>query len=82
MKTTIDARTLTCPQPVVLTAKALMTATEVTTIVDNRVAVENVSRLARAKGFQVAVDERPDGFFVTLSRVGAAPVPQETAEPL
>jgi len=82
MKTTIDARTLACPQPVVLTAKALLNHEQVTTIVDNRVAVENVSRLARAKGFRVAVDEQPDGFHITLSRDGGSPILPSSEEPI
>ncbi len=60
----VDARGLTCPQPVVLTLKAIAQATEVTTIVDNRPAVENVTRLAQAKGCTVAVVEREDGVVV------------------
>ena len=34
----VDARNLPCPQPVVLTKKALEEADEVTTIVDNEAA--------------------------------------------
>ena len=71
MKQTVDARGLSCPQPVVLTLKALAEAAEVTTIVDNRAAVENVSRLARSKGCAVRVEEREDGTYVTLAREGA-----------
>ena len=47
----IDARGLDCPHPVVLTNKAFEESDEVTTIVDNAVAKENVSRLAKSKGF-------------------------------
>ena len=43
MRKTIDARGLTCPQPVVLTKKALEEEeiSEVLTIVDNSNALEN-----------------------------------------
>jgi len=67
----VDARGLTCPQPVVLTLKAIAQATEVTTIVDNRPAVENVTRLAQAKGCTVAVVEREDGIYLTIRRPDA-----------
>ena len=46
MSTVVDARGEACPRPVVLTKKALEQADEVTTIVDNDTAKENVSRLA------------------------------------
>ncbi len=78
MRRTVDARGLSCPQPVVLTLKALAEAAVVTTIVDNRAAVENVSRLARSKGCAVQVEERADGTYVTLAREGATDAPAAT----
>ncbi len=71
MKQTVDARGLACPQPVVLTLKALASAGEVTTIVDNPAAVENVTRLARSKGCSVQVSEQQDGTYLTLAKEGA-----------
>ena len=70
MKRVIDARGLACPQPVVLTSKAIAETDQVVTIVDNKVAVENVTRLARSKGFSVEVSEKPDGIYLTLSKHG------------
>lgn len=81
MNPVIDARGLACPQPVVLTAKALADADHVTTIVDNAAAVENVTRLARSRGFVVSVRPRADGTWLELARDGAAPRAQPT-EPL
>lgn len=80
MKQTVDARGLACPQPVVLTSKAIATADQVTVIVDNAVAVENVTRLARSKGFAVERSERPDGIYLALHREGQ-PV-ESTEEPM
>jgi selenium metabolism protein YedF len=71
MKEVVDARGLACPQPVVLTRKAIAAADHVTTIVDNTVAVENVTRFARSKGFSVEVSEKADGSYLTLRREGA-----------
>jgi len=68
MATTIDARGLTCPQPVVLTKKALEEADEVTTIVDNETAKENVSRLAASQGCQVSVEEKKEGIYLHLTK--------------
>ena len=46
MKATVDARGLACPQPVLLTKKAIGENEEVTVLVDNDIAVENIRRLA------------------------------------
>jgi len=81
MNPVIDARGLACPQPVVMTAKALADADRVTTIVDNAAAVENVTRLARSRGFVVSVQPRADGTWMELTRDGAAPRAPAT-EPL
>lgn len=70
MDATVDARGLACPKPVVMTLKALTGAQHVVTIVDNDAAVENVSRLARSKGFDVAVSRRDEGIYLTLTRDG------------
>ncbi|MEK7704872.1 MAG: sulfurtransferase-like selenium metabolism protein YedF [Myxococcota bacterium] len=71
MKQTLDARGLACPQPVVLTRKATATADHVTVIVDNAVAVENVTRFARSQHFAVHVSEQHDGVYLDLRRDGA-----------
>jgi len=81
VKQTVDARKLACPQPVVLTLKALAGADEVTTIVDNRAAVENVTRLARSKGCSVEVAEQGDGIYLTL-RCAGAPIDPAVKEPV
>ncbi|NMB73847.1 MAG: sulfurtransferase-like selenium metabolism protein YedF [Myxococcales bacterium] len=79
MKQTVDARGLLCPQPVVLTLKALVSADEVVTIVDNQTAVENVTRLARSKGCAIAIDKKADGIYLTIHK-GDAPVEMTQAD--
>jgi len=64
----IDARGLACPHPVVLTNNAFEESDEVTTIVDNEIAKENVSRLASSKGFKVEVEEKEGNFHLHLTR--------------
>jgi selenium metabolism protein YedF len=68
MAIVIDARGLSCPQPVVLTNRALGESDAITTIVDNEAAKENVSRLARSKGFRVEIEEKDGLFYLQLSR--------------
>ncbi len=63
-----DARNLSCPQPVMLTMKALEEAEEVTTIVDNEVARENVARLGTSQGCEVNIEQRDDGIYLTLKK--------------
>ncbi len=64
----IDTRHMSCPQPVILTAEALNQADEVTTIVDNMGAKENVSRFGKSQGCQVNVEQKEDGINVTLKK--------------
>ena len=73
MSQTVDARALPCPQPVMLTLKAINADTEVTTIVDNQAAVANVTRLAQSKGCAVEAVERADGIYLNIKREGAPP---------
>ena len=56
----IDARGLSCPQPVVLTDQAIAAGnTNLEILVDNEVARENVMRLATKRGFKA--ETRPEG---------------------
>jgi len=72
MTTTVDARGLACPQPVILTKKALAEADEVISIVDNEISRQNVSKMAARQGFAVTVEEREDGFYLHLRREAKA----------
>ncbi len=65
---TIDARGLSCPEPVVLTLKAIAEgATRLEVQVDTDTARENVLRLARKKGYAASIAEEGDGFRISLS---------------
>jgi len=73
----IDARNLSCPQPVVLTKKALEKTDEVITIVDNEAARENVSKFGASQGCEVSVETREDGFYLTLKKPEASLTKEE-----
>ncbi len=62
---TVDARGLSCPQPAMLAQEALQKTGEGTIqiLVDSGTARENVSRLARNLGWNVTVEEQPDGSY-------------------
>jgi selenium metabolism protein YedF len=68
---TIDARGLACPQPVVLTLRAMAEHARILTIVDNQAAVENVRRLAQSRGYAVTATPGEAGTRIELVRAGA-----------
>ena len=69
MKEIIDAKGLSCPQPVILTKKALEQQDKVTVIVDNEPAVENIRRMGTKMGCTFRTDKKDDGtFHIHLSR--------------
>lgn len=87
MRKIIDARGLACPQPVILTKKALEQQDSITVIVDNIAALENVSRMGTKSGCTVDMVKKEDGVFhLNLSRkevgVPRGSIDQPTAEPL
>jgi len=59
MSKVIDARGLNCPEPVILTKRAIEadSQAQITTIVDNDAAMENVSKLARSQGYELTVEK-------------------------
>jgi selenium metabolism protein YedF len=80
MKTTVDARGLACPQPVLLAKKAIAENEEVTVIVDNDTAVENIRRLAAKAACDFSVTEKVSGIWeIALVRTEAANRPAADA---
>ena len=55
MNTTVDARGLSCPQPVLMTLEEIkkLGKGEIIILVDTDTSKENVSRLATSQGWQV-----------------------------
>ena len=61
----VDARGLSCPQPVVLVDRAIEDGnTDLEILVDNEVARENVSRLINRRGLKA--DIRQDGADIII----------------
>jgi len=60
MKNLIDARGLSCPQPVLVTVETLgkMRQGEVTVLVDTQTSKENVTRASASLGWQVKEVQR------------------------
>ena len=66
----IDARGISCPEPVLMT-KAVVDENkyeEFTVTVDTNVAVENITRFAQGKGYNVTVEENGDVFNILIKK--------------
>lgn len=72
MTKTIDARGLSCPQPVLMTLEEINAGRvdEFVVLVDNDVSQENVARAAASKGWAVAGIEEKEGEFHLQIRKG------------
>lgn len=79
MSELIDAKGLACPEPVILTKKALDSHNEVTVLVDNATALENVKRLASVSGCTVEVIEESGTFRIHIKKRQAAGVRSEAS---
>lgn len=64
----VDARGLPCPQPVILTRKAMQETDQIVTLVDSENSVVNVSRMAQQAGWQVQVTRQENEFQIELTR--------------
>jgi len=77
--TTVDARGLACPQPVILTRKALKASDlPVITIVDSETSQHNVTRMAEKQGYVVSAEVRGDAIYLAI---GEGTAQEATPEP-
>lgn len=67
---TVNASGLSCPQPVMLTKKALAenSSGRIEVLVDTATSRNNVSRYAGNKGWKVSTEERDGGYKVILEK--------------
>lgn len=79
MTTTVDARGLACPQPVMQTRRAMQQADHIVTLVDNEGAATNVVHMAESAGWQAQMAPQGNDYVVELSRHGAAPQAEPVA---
>lgn len=71
MKSTIDARGLSCPQPVLMTLDEIKKTSEneILVIVDNDASKENVCRAVENRGWKVMkIDEENHAFHILVHR--------------
>ena len=70
MAINLDARGLSCPQPVIMTRKAIKetAGNQVVVLVDTMTQVHNCSRAGERLGWQVSYEEKSDGYELTLRK--------------
>ena len=67
--TKLDARGLSCPEPVIMISQAMKSGEAAYEIlVDNRVSRENVTRYAEHQGYRVSVTENDGEFTLSISK--------------
>jgi len=65
----LDARGLSCPEPVIMIQQAIRSNENTYEImVDNRTSVENITRFAEHRGFSVTVSQNGDDYTLKLSK--------------
>jgi len=69
MTTKVDARGLSCPQPIMLAQQAMQAGDfPVEVWVDSVTSRENVRRIAERKGYNVTIQEQNGEFMLTISK--------------
>lgn len=71
MSNVVDARGLSCPQPVIMTVNEMkkLEQGEVTVLVDTDTAKENVSRAATSQGWSVkAIEPDEEGYKIRIGK--------------
>jgi len=71
MSTTVDARGLSCPQPVLMTMVEMKASGrgEIKILVDTNTSRENVSRAAQSQGWQVEdVRQEGEGYCISIKK--------------
>ena len=71
MSATVDARGLSCPQPVIMTLDEIKKGedNEIIVLVDTDTSKENVTRAATSHGFQVNnVSPEGEGYRITIKK--------------
>lgn len=82
MEKIIDCKGMACPLPVVNAKKAaesLNSGDVLTVLVDNEIAVQNLTRFAEHKGFGVSAEKKADGEYAVIMTISGA-VAEETRE--
>lgn len=83
MEKKIDCKGMACPLPVVNAKKAaeeLHSGDVLTVLVDNEIAVQNLTRFGEHKGFTVAAEKKSEKEYAVTMQIGASSEPQAAEE--
>ncbi len=58
----LDARGLACPEPVIMVQQAIKKSNDFEIVVDNNIAVQNITRFCNNKGFSIDKKEENGDF--------------------
>ena len=65
----LDARGLSCPEPVIMIRKAMISKdSSYEMVVDNPTSKENVMRYAEHQGYQVFIEERNGEYTLSMKK--------------
>ena len=65
----LDARGLSCPEPVIMIRKAMLSGgARYEMVVDNTASKENVTRYAQHQGYTVSVAENDGEYTLTMTK--------------
>ncbi len=65
----LDARGLSCPEPVIMIKNAIASnESRYQIMVDNRTSVENITRFGEHNGFKVSYTENDGDYVITLEK--------------
>ena len=64
----IDARGYSCPEPVLMTKKALEQGTPLTVLVDSETPLQNIRRFAANNGYQVSWKAVGEDYELTITK--------------
>ena len=64
----LDLRGLKCPEPAIRTGKALRDANELTVIVDDETAPQNISRGVKNRGYNIEIEKRGKDYYLHIKK--------------
>ena len=68
MDNLIDARGLACPEPVIMVQQAVKKSNDFRIIVDNNIAVQNITRFCNNKGFSITKKDENGEFILHITK--------------
>lgn len=82
MNNQVDARGMSCPKPVIETKKVLdqLAGDNMITIVDNEVAMQNVSKLAQSLAYDIDVKKVDNDFHINIYKGDTTPAVNYTTQ--